>query len=162
MSYEKIPPKKLLLAIAMQLFASLVNAESVLTINFYSAETYKVSLANKPEITFEGDDLVIRCKDVSAAFSRKGIKEFYFDTSSSSIKEEVVQNTFKIEWKSSRMIYLYGEDLMPIHLFDLQGRERKVMVMDDGGNLSLDLESLEAGTYILVVNNKKNIKINLR
>lgn len=161
MNCENLSLKKLLLVILMQLFVSLVNAQSVLTINFYSEETYKVSLANEPEITFEGDDFVINGKDVSTSFSRKEIKEFYFDDFPSSVKD-ISQNSFKIEWSTSRQIYLYGENLMSVRLFDLQGRERIFMLRDDGDKQLLDLENLEVGTYIITVNDKRNIKIYLK
>ena len=158
---ENLSSKRLLLAVSMQLFVSLVNAQSVLTINFYSGETYKVSLANKPEITFEGDNLVINGEGVSTSFSRKEIKQFYFDDSPSVVKE-INQTSFKIEWVAERMIFLYGEDLMPVRIFDLQGRERMVVLRDNGSYKVLDLKRLIAGTYILAVNNKRNIKIKLR
>lgn len=120
-----------------------------------------MSLENKPEITFEGDDFVIKGKDVFASFSRKGIKEFYFDKSSSSVKE-VHRNTFKMEWETDRLINLYGENLMPVRVFDLYGRERRITVRDEGDKTVLELERLNAGSYILSVNNKRNIKIILR
>ncbi len=150
-----------MLAMSMQLLVSLVNAQSVLTVEFYTGETYRVSLAKKPVITFEGDEFVINGDDVSASFLRSGIKEYYFEDTPSSVKE-VPQNTFKIEWRSNRLICLYGEDLLPVRLFDLQGRERTVALRSDGGGLALDLVHLEAGTYILTANHKRNIKINLR
>lgn len=157
----KILPKKLLLGISMQLFFSQVDAQSVLTINFYSGKTYKISLTKKPEITFDGDDFVINSKDVSTSFSRKAIKEFYFDTSPSSVKD-VSLDTFKIEWKTCRLAYLYGENLTPVRLFDLQGKERKIVTENDGNKITLNLERLEVGVYILTVNNKRNIKIKLK
>lgn len=152
--------KILLLALSMQLSPLLVNAESVLTISFYSEETYKLSLANKPEITFEGDDFVIKGKDILTSFPRQEIKEFYFDKSSS--VKEVSQDMFKIEWETDRLINLYGENLIPIQIFDLQGRSINVKIRDEGNKVILDLERIEAGTYILIANNKRNIKIILR
>lgn len=161
MNCEKLPLKILLLAMPMLLSVASANAQSVLTVKFYTEETYKVSLAKKPEITFVGDEFVITGTGVSASFSRAGIKEYYFEDTPSSVKE-VSKNTFKIEWRTNRLIYLYGDDLMPVRLFDLQGRERKTVLGRDGSGLALDLGHLEAGTYILTANHKRNIKINLR
>lgn len=161
MTCKKLLLKILLLAMPMQLLVVSASAQSVLTIEFYTGETYKVSLAKKPVITFDGDEFVINSDDVSASFSRNGIKEYYFEDTPSSVRK-VSQNTFKMEWRTNRLIYLYGDDLMPVRLFDLQGRERKVMTGRDGGGLALDLRHLEAGTYILTANHKRNIKINLR
>lgn len=161
MNYKKLLLKILLLAMPMLLTVTSVNAVSVLTIEFYTGETYRVSLAKKPVITFEGDEFVINGNDVSASFSRNGIKEYYFEDVPSSVKR-ISQNVFKMEWRANRLIYLYGDNLMPVRLFDLQGRERQVMLRNDGSGLALDLEHLEAGTYILTANHKRNIKISLR
>lgn len=136
-------------------------AQSILTLLFHSGETYKVSLDKKPEITFDGDDFVIKGDNISASFPRKDIKEFYCDASSSSIKE-VYQHVFDMKWESDRKICLYGERLLSVKLFDIQGKEHDVQIVNEGNRVMLNMNGVETGTYILSINNKNNIKIYLK
>ena len=136
-------------------------SQSVLTLLFHSGETYKVSLDKKPEITFDGDGFVIKGDNRSASFPRKDIKEFYCDASSSSIKE-VYQHVFEMKWESDRKICLYGEHLLTVKLFDIQGKEHDVQIVNEDNRVMLNMNGVETGTYILSINNKNNIKIYLK
>ena len=136
-------------------------SQSVLTLLCHSGETYKVSLDKKPEITLDGDGFVIKGDNIPASFPRKDIKEFYCDASSSSIKE-VYQHVFEMKWESDRKICLYGEHLLTVKLFDIQGKEHDVQIVNEDNRVMLNMNGVETGTYILSINNKNNIKIYLK
>lgn len=153
--------KKKIISILVVYFLVLIPiyAEQCLTIVFYSGETYSILLSDNPEVTFEGNDFIVNGTGVSMSFLRNEIKEFHFEENTTSID---TLSLLKMKWISNKIVQLYGSNIMSVKLYDLKGQERAINIVKEQDMLRLSMESVEAGIYILKIDNNKSIKIKLR
>lgn len=131
--------KKLILTLTLVAasFAS-AHAEWALKVSLADGSEPTYVLAEKPAITFEGQNMVIKTSDASTEYPRADVINMTFTSEVSSVED--ITNT------SSILSYVGGVVVAPdtdIMVYDLNGR----MCISGHGEVSLD--QLPAGIYIV-------------
>lgn len=151
--------KKLMMLMAVLSVGILQSSGSrVLHISFYSGENWQINLSEKPEILFEGRELVVKSVNSSTVFDRDEIAEFSFIENDSGIVSLPV-SSFRMDWIGNRIIKLYGENILPLMIYDLNGNSMDYKCQYTDDSLILNIENLESGLYIIRMSNKQSFKI---
>lgn len=139
-------------------FAQSGEVEEVtrLTLEHNDGTQSHYDLAEKPEISFEDDQLVITTPLVQSKVSRESLSHFHFTRGAASIAG-VPASDYLFRFVNNRLT-IAGSDLTRMSVYDING-----MKMLDGcaseGVISADLSVLKSGVYIVNVVGKPSVKI---
>lgn len=139
--------KKTYALIAILCCAAFARAENkALRIEFNDGKTALYSLANKPAVTFEGNDFTIKTSDAETSYPRADVKNFTFVKDESGVKD-----------LTDATKYSYSDNVFScaghaIDVYDMSG------VRVANGMDSVSLNGLCDGVYIVRAG-KQSIKV---
>lgn len=137
----------------------------VVKLNDGSEEKYV--LKERPEAWMQGTRLRIESTTMSTAYERTDIEKFYFldkDGNSSGIKAVAeAETSLTVRQLSNGRLQVSGlADGDAVRVFDLSGRLLTTVKSDGSNSLSIDLSQQPKGVYIININNKRTIKLQVR
>ena len=137
----------------------------VVKLNDGSEEKYV--LKERPEAWMQGTRLRIESTTMSTAYERTDIEKFYFldkDGNPSGIKAVAeAETSLTVRQLSNGRLQVSGlADDDAVRVFDLSGRLLTTVKSDGSNSLSIDLSQQPKGVYIININNKRTIKLQVR
>lgn len=139
--------KKTYALIAILCCAAFARAENkALRIEFNDGKTALYSLANKPAVTFEGNDFTIKTSDAETSYPRADVKNFTFVKDESGVKD--LTDATKYSYSDN----VFSCEGHAIDVYDMSG------VRVANGMDSVSLNGLCDGVYIVRAG-KQSIKV---
>lgn len=142
--------------------ANAVSSEKyslVVTLNDGTTQTFQLN--SRPSIGFQEDQFVISQAESDIEFSVANVTGFSFtDKGSSSIKAVNADNLI-ISYTDHQHILVYGaKDEAEVRVSNLEGVLQPCSISRQNGSiLSISLENLQHGVYIVSIGNRQNFKI---
>ena len=136
------------------------NSQTALVVRMTDDAVESFYLSEKPEVTFEGQDLKIVSSKIEVNFPRSDVKEVYFDKVETGIKQ-VAMNELRFVYQNDSEITLYGlkDADKPIRVYDANGQLSRADIQISGDSATISLSSLRNGIYIIKTGNRQSIKI---
>ncbi len=119
-------------------------------------------LADKPTITFSDTQLNITSLSLATSYDRSTIKKFHFEKLTSDGLDNVSPRELRVIFLDNNLIQLIGlsKSDQPIHVYDITGCMYPSTIVDSTEKtVTISLENITKGTYIIKTNRNKSIKI---
>lgn len=150
---------KQLLAVAVLSAASLsAAAETCLSVVMQTGERQQFILSEKPEVTFDGGNLVIKCSDAETAIPRSDVSLIEFVDFSGGVAD-MAGDDMVFSFTDNSTVTVSGRKVSAVSVVDLRGTVLKQAVADSSGQAVIDVASLASGVYIVVIQNYQSVKI---
>ena len=118
-------------------------------------------LADRPQISFENDNVVFLCKSISTSYKKKEINKFVFLDSQSTgvyvLKAGDTRIGYTIE--EGKVIIEGVTEKEDIKVYSISGQQHQAITNIEGNNAVVLLTSLPNGYYIINLGNKQSIKV---
>lgn len=145
---------------------SLQAADTVLVLQLKSGRAHTFYLSNQPEVTFEGNRLVINAYNQKedqytvVDYLRDDVDDFHFVDAAASI-EEVKATDLRFVHVQNDMVCLSGltQDDFPLLVFDMQGKQCPADISLNGSEAQISLANLSKGFYLIQIGKQQTIKI---
>lgn len=150
--------KTLRTLLAALLFLPLASmAQSQLAVKLADETLVRFLLTDKPVITFEGEQLLIKSDAAEASYARADVAEFYFEAAGTGIGQATA-NSLNVSYLNNETLCVEGSN-EALKLYDLQGRMLRAHLNQAGNQQTLSLKGLPAGSYLVKISKQQTIKI---
>lgn len=131
-----------------------------LVVKLKNGEKSAFLLADKPEVTFTGDQCVIECKTIKSYFKMADIDLADFQYGTSAIEEVNLSDVILDFSDPSKAVVKGLEEGTMVSLYTLDGIAQQACRADSEGEAVFDLNAIPAGSiFIISVNSVKNFKL---
>lgn len=129
----------------------------VLVLKFADTTTADFMLADKPEITFGEGKLTVTSAAATVEYDQDAVSEYYFSATPTSVGKHVADG-FSFRYTDNAHVVISGTTSAKVSLFDTSGKLLQSQAVT-GGAVTVSVESLPAGIYILNLENEHSFKI---
>ena len=133
------------------------TAQSQLAIKLVDESVVRFALTDKPAISFEGDQLLVKSDVAEAAYDRTDVAEFYFEPVGTSIGQTTA-GQLRFSYLDNETVSVEGAS-EALRLYDQGGRLLQAPVSTVGNKQTLSLNGLPAGVYLIKISQQQTIKI---
>lgn len=146
--------KKLLrfyvLLLALLLAVPLRAADNPVTLVVLTRDNAKhmFVLADKPNVTFEGEDLVVTCVNSTTTFALPDVIRFTYLYATDAVEELKADDT-TVDFKDGMIVINQLKANATVAVYSVDGRLVRQFTACDSGSYSLDLGELPTGVYII-------------
>ena len=157
--------RKILLSLMLILAGSAMmqaqNEYSTLVVETKAGTTLEVSLKKRPQVHVSDKEFTIAYDDKVVGYIHEEVRKFYFKPfDPSSIDAPVAENVIRIACLDESKVTIIGVDATDkVRLYTLDGRSVAASYQVDDTVITVSIDALEPGTYILNVDNKQSFKI---
>ena len=143
-------------------FGVWANSEySTLVVETKSGDTFEISLREKPQVKMGEKEISFVCGDDITGYIYDEVTKIFFKpydpTGITTVEDERV---IRIVYVNQSEVVVSGvESTDMVNLYGLDGRRIAANPAVNDGVLTLSLEQLTAGTYILNIGNKQSFKL---
>lgn len=142
-----------------------IEKGSVLVLLLKNGDIQTFFLKDKPDVTFEGENLKLSSINDTVVYPRAMIDNFHFvDASIIDNIEQVEKNELRIVHQNNQDICVYGlkDTDKSIMVYDINGRRCHAQITYGDSASNISLETLNKGAYIIKIGNRQSIKITKR
>lgn len=155
--------KKLLLTFTLVFMAVAMRAQNeytTLVMELHVGTKLEVSLQKKPYVQVTDKDFVISYGDDVVSYVHEKVRKFYFKPYDPTGIEEVVgKDVIRVTYLNPSKVLVSGvADAGKVHLYTLDGRQVVAAITVDEETITVSLDALVPGTYILNIDNKQSFK----
>ena len=151
----------LLFALVARLGVWADSEYSTLVVETKSGDTFEISLRKKPIVKMGEKELSFVCGDEVTGYIYDEVEKIHFkpyDPTGIAMMED--ERVIRIVYVNQSEVVVAGvESADVVGLYGLDGRRVAAEPVTDDGVLTLSLESLTPGTYILNIGNKQSFKL---
>ena len=158
--------KKILLSLMLAFTATLAmqaqNEYSTLVVETTEGAKVEVWLKNKPQVKVTDTEFIITCGEEVTGYVHEKVKKFYFKPydPKTGIEAPVAENVIRIAYLDQSQVTVSGvEDTDEVRLYTLDGRAVSETCRAEGASVTVSLDALAPGTYILNIANKQSFKL---
>ncbi len=105
-------------------------------------------LADKPEVTFEGTDLVVTCVSSTTTFALPDVIRFTYLNATDAV-EEITKDQTKVNFKDGMIVVSGLKANATVAVYSIDGKLVARLTARDTGTYSLNLTDLPTGVYIV-------------
>ena len=105
-------------------------------------------LADKPEVTFEGVDLVVTCVNSTTTFALADVIRFTYLNATDAV-EELTENATTVDFKDGMIVINQLKTGANVAVYSIDGKLIRQLTARETGNYSLNLSELPPGVYIV-------------
>ena len=105
-------------------------------------------LADKPEVTFEGLNLVVTCVNSTTTFALPDVIRFTYLNATDAVEELKADET-QVNFRDGMIVIDQLKANAVVAVYSVDGRLVKRLTAREGGSYSLDLSELPTGVYIV-------------
>ena len=151
----------LMLALAATVTVQAQNEYSTLVVETKSGKTLEVSLKQKPTVSVSDKEFTIACGDEVTGYVHDEVRKFYFKPyTPAGINEPVAGDVIRVLYLDQSKVVVSGIDKAKhVNLYTLDGRKVAARAEREEGNLTVSLDGLAPGTYILNIGNVQSFKL---
>ena len=140
----------LLLLAALVLAVPLRAADDPVTLVVLTRDNaqHMFVLADKPEVTFEGNDLLVTCVNSTTTFALADVIRFTYLNATDAV-EELNENRTQVNFKDGMIVVNGLKADSSVAVYSVDGRLVRQLKALEGGSYSMDLNELPTGVYIV-------------
>ncbi len=105
-------------------------------------------LADKPEVTFEGTDLVVTCVNSTTTFALPDVIRFTYLNATDAV-EEINKDETQVNFRDGMIVVNGLKANAAVTVYSVDGRLMRQLKAHEDGNYNLDLSELPTGVYIV-------------
>ena len=134
---------------------------STLVVVTKSGDTYEVSLRKRPEVRFYEREFTFTCGEEVTGYIYDEVSKMHFKPyDPTGITLPTAEKVIRIVHVDQSQVVVAGvADADEVRLYSLDGRSMMTAASTDGGTLTVSLDGLAPGTYILNIGNKQSFKL---
>ena len=138
------------LLLALMLAVPLRAADNPVTLVVLTKDNaqHMFVLADKPEVTFEGIDLVVTCENSTTTFALADVIRFTYLNATDAV-EELTEDATTIDFKDGMVVINQLKEGASVAVYSVDGKLVRQLTARDTGNYSLNLSELPIGVYIV-------------
>ena len=137
------------------------NEYSTLVVELHSGTKLQLSLQKKPEVKVSDKEFVILCGGDVTSYVHEKVRKFYFKPyDPTGVEEVVAENVIRVTYLDQSKVTISGiADASKVRLYTLDGRNAAASTSADEQTITVSLDALTPGTYILNIDNKQSFKL---
>ena len=156
--------RKTLLSLLLAFIAIAVQANdeySTLVIETMEGTKFEISLQKKPKVQLTDDKFIITCGKEITGYTYGEIRKFFFKLSENlEVKPSADDRIIRVTFVDNTTVTISGIDNPEvIRLYILDGSPAKPRVEVNDAIVTVSLSTLDAGIYILNIDNKQTFKL---
>lgn len=156
--------KKTLLSLMLALAAMTVQAQdeySTLVVETMEGTKLEISLQKAPKVQMTDNAFIITCGEEIIGYTYGEVRKYYFKLSKYVSVEPVVdERTIRVTFVDNATVVISGVDNPEvIRLYTLDGSRVAPQVEVAEGVITVSLSALDAGFYILNIDNEQSFKL---
>lgn len=156
--------RKTLLSLLLAFIAIAVQANdeySTLVIETMEGTKFEISLQKKPKVQLDDDKFVITCGKEITGYTYGEIRKFFFKLSGNlDVKPSADDRIIRVTFVDNTTVTISGIDNPEvIRLYTLDGSPATPRVEVNDAIVTVSLSTLDAGIYILNIDNKQTFKL---
>ncbi len=151
----------LMLAFVATMAVQAQNEFSTLVIETKAGTTLELSLQKKPQVDVSNQEFIIRCGNEVTSYVHEAVRKFYFKPyDPTSIKLPVAEGIIRVVMLDQSKVVICGvSESAKVQLYTLHGQNVTAETSTSGNVLTISLDALTPGAYILNIDNKQSIKL---
>lgn len=136
------------------------NEYSTLVVETKSGTTLEVSLREKPQVQITSKEFLV-CGSEVTGYVHDEVRKFYIKPYDPTVIEApVAANTIRIVWLDESKVTVSGiSETDKVRLYTLDGRNMTADISTKSTEITVSLDGLAPGTYILNINDKQSFKL---
>lgn len=140
-----------------------LSAEEVtrLSIDLIDGKTHHIELPEKPTMTFDGDDMLVKSTNFDLRMPRTDVVKFYFTKATVTSAEGPEAATAYLVRYSGNVLTLTGSDVLGADVHRLDGR-LLLSAGSEGGHVRIDMNAYPKGVYVVSPKNHPAFKVTVR
>jgi len=153
--------KKLLLVFSILLCSSVTKAGSIiLRVALKNGNENDYILADRPQISFEGNKVIFLCNEISTSYLTENIQNFVFlDGTETGVQEMKTGNT-RFCYSEKGVVRVEGVIKMNgIKVFSINGQQYQPPMKYENNCVEIELSPLPYGCYIINIDKNQSVKI---
>ena len=107
------------------------------------------SFAGHPKVTYEGDNLVMSCGNTRVLYTLKGLEKITFGSFTTSIDDNPISESLSFHFDNDQIQIANAKAGETIRIYNAAGRLVHLLHADGDGPLTIPLDTLPAGVYII-------------
>lgn len=111
-------------------------------------------LSDEPVVTFLDSKVCVKSQKAEAGYERASVARFYFQDASTEV--EIIKGNLRIEYLTDQVV-IYGTTEAKV--YDTAGRQLAPEITKSDDAITISLESLPEGMYIISIPNHPSVKI---
>ena len=156
--------RKTLLSLLLAFIAIAVQANdeySTLVIETMEGTKFEISLQKKPKVQLTDDKFIITCGKEITGYTYGEIRKFFFKLSGNlEVNPSADDRIIRVTFVDNTTVTISGIDNPEvIRLYTLDGSPAKPRVEVNDAIVTVSLSTLDAGIYILNIDNKQTFKL---
>ncbi len=156
--------RKLLLSLTLVFMAVSMQAQneySTLVMELHGGAKLELSLQKKPQVQVTDKEFVIVCGNDVTSYVHAKVRKFYFKPyDPTGVEEVVAENVIRVSYLDQSKVIISGiTDASKVRLYTLDGRYVAASTSADEQTITVSLDALTPGTYILNIDNKQSFKL---
>ena len=151
----------LMFAFAVTVTAQTEKDYSTLVVETKSGTTLELSLQKRPYVGVGGTNFTITCGDDVTSYVHEKVRKFYFKApASTDIDSPVAENTIRISMLDRSKVVVRGvKEPSKVRLYTLDGKSIATEISANDSEITVSLDALTPGTYILNIDNIQTFKL---
>lgn len=125
-----------------------------LVVELKDGGTVTYVLNDEPVVTFQDTRVCVRSQKAEAAYERASVARFFFQDAATDV--ENIKGNLRIEYLSDQVV-IYGTS--DAKVYDTAGRLLAPQITTSDESVTISLESLTEGMYIISIPNHPSVKI---
>ena len=156
--------RKLLLSLTFVFMAVSMQAQneySTLVMELHGGAKLELSLQKKPQVQVTDKEFVIVCGNDVTSYVHEKVRKFYFKPyDPAGVEEVVAEDVIRVSYLDQSKVIISGiTDASKVRLYTLDGRNVVAAATADEQTITVSLDALTPGTYILNIDNKQSFKL---
>ena len=156
--------KKLLLLIFALVATMTTQANddySTLVVETKSGTTLELSLEKEPSVVINDKEFAIYWDNDVTSYVHEEVNKFYFKPcKTTDIEAPVAKNTIRVSMLDrSKAVITGASELSKVRLYTMEGKALTIEPIINNDEITISLDALTPGTYILNIDNKLSFKL---
>lgn len=156
--------KKALLSLVLVFVAMTTQAQneySKLVVETQGGTSLELSLSKKPQVQVTDKEFIIVCGNDVTSYVHEKVRKFYFKPyDPTGVEEVVAENVIRVTYLDQSKVTISGiADASKVRLYTLDGRNAAASTSANEQTITVSLDALTPGTYILNIDNKQTFKL---
>lgn len=139
------------------------DSDKALIVVLTNGSEIKFALADKPELSFNSSSrsLLIDVKSQYNSFEIDLVKEFYFAKAHVGIEQVLQEESLVVTSQTDNAITIEGlRNNEHVGVFSIDGKQMPASTDYNTNQVTISLESLPKGVYLIKIGNRQTFKIN--
>ncbi len=151
----------LLFALVATMTIKANNEYSTLVVETKSGTTLEFFLKERPHVGINSKNFVITCGEEVTNYVHEEVRKFYFKPySATNIEAPVTKNTIRISMLDQSKVVISGvKEPSKVRMYTLDGKSIAIETSTNDDTLTVSLDALTPGTYILNIDNIQTFKL---